>query len=539
MLRYASRATRSTQVFALAATLAVLLAACSNSTHSGNSSSANIGKPVHGGTIALGIDAGPTGFDPAIDSIPSPGADALVRSILETLVVPGNVSGYKLYDAKSMTHNANATVWTITLRPGIRFSDGTPLDATAVQYDFERINKVGFAGANTWPSLKTVDVVSNLTVRVILKYPDGAFPVELYSQLGTLGSPTAIRKEGKAFSNHPVGSGPYELQSWISGNKAVLVPNPYYWRKPYPYFSKVVFQIIPNPEASLAALEAHTVDVAEINPADIQKARTSGFSIRQGTFGTTDFALNSSVPPLNDLNVRRAIEMAINKEAVVKTAFSGVGPVTATLAPPGNPFYTNVSGQGYNPAEAKALVKQYETKTGHVPTFQISEANDPQSELFAQVVQQELDSVGMKVSIGQPEDPNAHALKLLDLKYQSGTDAIPEGLDPGVWWPIIFASKSAGGIENFYGYSNPAIDKALTIAHGTADVALEKHEYAIVEQQVAANYYTVPIRGVIYAEAYAPDIHGQGQWKLPDGTIQQWGQDYRIPFIVESLWRSR
>jgi peptide/nickel transport system substrate-binding protein len=120
-------------VFALAATLAVLLAACSNSTRSGNSSSANIGKPVHGGTIALGIDAGPTGFDPAIDSIPSPGADALVRSIFETLVVPGNVSGYKLYDAKSMTHDANATVWTITLRPGIRFSDGTPLNATAVQ----------------------------------------------------------------------------------------------------------------------------------------------------------------------------------------------------------------------------------------------------------------------------------------------------------------------------------------------------------------------------------------------------------------------
>jgi peptide/nickel transport system substrate-binding protein len=536
MLRYVDRGTRLAPLLALGATVAMLLTACGNSGSSSNA--ANIGKPVHGGAITIGVDAAPAGFDPAIDSIPSPGADSIARSIFETLVVPGNVSGYKLYDAKSMTHNANATVWTITLRSGIRFSDGTPLNAAAVQYDFERVNKIGFAGNQTWPSLKTVEVVNNLTVRVILKYPDGAFPVELYSQLGTLGSPTAYRKEGTAFASHPVGSGPYELQTWISGNKAVLVRNPYYWRKPYPYFSKVTFLVIPNQESSLAALEAHTVDAAEINPADIPTARKDGFSIRQGTFGTTDLALNSSAPPLNDLAVRRAIEMAINKKAVVQTAFSGVGPVTDTLAPPGNPFYTKVNGQGYDPSEAAALVKQYKAKTGHVPTFQIAEANDPQDELFAQVVQQELDSVGMKVTISQPQDPNAHDLELLALKYQAATDAIPEGLDPGLWWPIIFASKSDGGIENFYGYSNPTIDKAINIAHETTNLALEKREYAIVEQQVAANYYTIPIRGVIYAEAYAPDIHGEGDWKLPDGTVQQWGQDYRVPFIVESLWRS-
>lgn len=502
-------------------------------------STAKSATPVRGGTITIAVDADPAGFDPAKDSIPSPGADSIVRSILDTVVVPGNVVGYKPYLARSLTPNKNGSVWTIKLRPGLRFSDGTPLNAAAIKYNFERMNKVGFAGKNTWPSLKRVDVVNNLTARVILKYPDGAFPVELYSQDGTLGSPTAFKKEGSGFSNHPVGSGAYELSSWTHGNEVVLTRNPYYWKKPYPFFNKVIFRIIPSQAASLAALKAHSVDAAEIDPAQGTALHDAGYTVRAGTFGTTDLALNSSVPPLNDIRVRRAIVAAINNAAIVKTAYNGVGPVTNVLAPPGNPFHIKLAGYGYDPAKAQQLVAQYKAATGQAPSFQISEANDPQSELFAQIAQQELQAVGMNVTLSQPLDPNAMISQVLGLKYQVATDALPEGLDPGVWWPIIFASKSAGGIENFYGYSNPTIDKALKIAHETTNLMLEKKEYGIVQQQVAANAYTVPIRGVVYAEAYAPNIQGANSWRLPDGSIQAWGQDYRIPFRVDSLWRSR
>ncbi|HTW99526.1 MAG TPA: ABC transporter substrate-binding protein, partial [Acidimicrobiales bacterium] len=224
--------------------------------------SASSSAPVHGGTLVVAIDAQPTGFDPITADNPTPGAASVFNEIFASLTAPTASGIYGPYLAESLAHNKNDTRWVIRLRPGAEFADGTPIDANAVVFNLDRVKTSGLA----FSQVQSFEASGSLTVVATMTRPWSAFPAALSGQSGAIASPTAINSEGKNFATKPVGSGPYELQSWSQGNQIVLVRNPHFFRSGMPYLDKVIYKIITDPSSRLAALQAGNVDVAEVDP---------------------------------------------------------------------------------------------------------------------------------------------------------------------------------------------------------------------------------------------------------------------------------
>jgi peptide/nickel transport system substrate-binding protein len=493
----------------------------------GTGSDQPAGKPVNGGKLVLGVDAEPVGFDPTTDIVPSPGSASITDAVFDTLTAPAKDGGYKAYLAKSITPNKDSTVWTIGLRPGLKFADGTPIDAAAVKSNLDREKEHAFQG---FPDMKAATVVDPLTVKVTMNAAWGSFPAALASQRGWIYSPTAQKRLGKAFSAHPVGSGPFMVEKWTRGSAIVLKRNPNYWRKGLPHLDQVEFRIIPDDSARLAALKSGDLDSAQIASKDISSLSTADFHVRQATAYVDLLYLNTTKPPLDDVNVRRALAYSLNRKAIVNTAWAGVGPVADSPAAPGNPYAADVAFPGDDPAKAKQLIAAY----GKPVDVTLSNQNDPTSQLFAQSVQSMWKAAGINAKLASPSEAGAYADQVVGGKYQAATFGFPPFLDPDSWWGQIIASK---GAINVMHYKDPVIDAALAKAHALSDTNQRKAQYAIVEKRMADQVYAIFVHGDVVAEGATAEVGGLGGMTLPEGEAAPYGQEYRIPFNTDSMWR--
>jgi peptide/nickel transport system substrate-binding protein len=494
---------------------------------SSSGAAAPAGKPVRGGKLVLGVDSEPVGFDPATDVVPSPGSASITDAVFDTLTAPTKDGSYQPYLAKSITPNADSTVWTIGLRPDLKFADGTPIDAAAVKANLERQKLHGFQG---FPDMKSATVVDPLTVKVTMNDAWGSFPAALASQRGWIYSPTAVEKLGKGFSAHPVGSGPFEVEKWTRGSSILLKRNPNYWRKGLPYLDQVEFRIIPDDSARLDALKSGDLDSAQIASKDISTLSTGDFHVQQATAYVDLLYLNTTKPPLDNVNVRRALAYALNRKAIINTAWAGVGPVADGPGPPSNPFAAKVNFPSDDQAKAKQLVAGF----GKPVDVTLSSQNDPTSQLFAQSVQSMWKSAGINAKLASPSEAGAHADQVIGGKYQAATFGFPPFLDPDSWWSQIIASK---GAINVMHYKDPIIDAALAKAHSLSDTNARKAQYAIIERRMADQVYAIFVHGDVVAEGASADVGGLGGMTLPEGQPAPYGQEDRIPFNTDSMWR--
>jgi peptide/nickel transport system substrate-binding protein len=400
------------------------LAACSSSskgtsptTTTGSAGSASAattgsaGTPVLGGTLTLVKSSEqPAGWDP-VNMLPVP-------SNTPTLV------DFALYDALfyedanlnivprlglSMTTSDGGTTWTLKLRPNVQFSDGTPFNAAAVEFNWKRIadpaNHALTAAAAK--EIQSYTVVDPLTLQVSLKTPDLFFDHRVTENLAWIASPTALQKEGTNFGTRPVGAGPFLLTSWVPNSQYTFTKNPNYWETGHPYLDKLILKVAVDPPTAYNIVKSGGANGVQIfDPQFIQQAKTDGYNLTYGvgTGGGWAIIFNTSKPPFNNLLAREAINQAINRNEFNQARRNG-NPEFAvpTLTVQGSVFYDpSVTVPQGNLAQAQQLVNQYVSQTGHPLSFTLSAFNvgyiaQDVEELQAQLSQ--LKNVQVKLNI--------------------------------------------------------------------------------------------------------------------------------------------
>ncbi len=333
-------------------------------------------------TFVFGNQGEPVELDPAVitDGI----SNRITRQVSEGLVkYDGSTTNVIPSLAEKWSVSADGTVWTFTLRKNVKFHDGTPFDAAAVVWNFDRWRlsthpqhenqiKAGktfeyyeaqFGGFDDKSLITKVEAVNPTTVRVTLKSPQGPFLANLAMFVFDIVSPTAVEKWGVEFGKHPVGTGPYKFVEWKVGQEVILEANPDYWDKAHAAkISRVVVRNIKDNSQRLAGLKAGEIQGFEgLNPDDVKMVRADpNLQIILRPTNTTGYlAFNFKVKEFQDKRVRMAIAHAINKKGIVDALYGGPGLVAKEFQPPSLWGYNKeLKDYEYNPQRARDLLKE-------------------------------------------------------------------------------------------------------------------------------------------------------------------------------------
>jgi peptide/nickel transport system substrate-binding protein len=336
--------------------LAGPLAACGTTTPTTSTG----GTPKRGGTFRLGVTGG--GAKDLIDGqtiITKPDQARLVAGF-ETLLEYDK--DYKLQTtglAESVTQDA-PDKWTIKLKSGITFHDGKPLTADDVVYSLKRIltSKEGLFGGAGLGSVdpNNITKVDNLTVRLNLKTPDST----IGDQLGQYYN--GIVPVGYTRAGTQIGTGPYKVQSFTPGQQSVHVRNPNYWRSGLPYFDQVTIIDFPDVAAQVNALLSGQIDaMTDVPAAQINVVKGhSGLATLEGQGADwRPLCMAIDMPPFDDNNVRQALRLVVDRNAMLQQVFSGHGRVANDLYSPFDPAYDSSLPQRHQDiAQAKSLLKK-------------------------------------------------------------------------------------------------------------------------------------------------------------------------------------
>ena len=470
---------------AAAAAVALAAAGCSTSSSSSasGSSSASAGTPQKGGTLTIIYQNEVTSLDPTATTTAS-GAGALpYYAIYDALFTLGAGTGAVTPKiGQSLTPNSSQTVWTLTLRPGVKFSDGTPYDAAAVEFNWARDKAPTSAVASAATIIKSMTVVSPTTLQVTLTAPDSSFNRTVAQQLLFIASPAAIKKEGASFGTHPVGAGPFILNSWVRNSQKSFTANPGYYQPGLPYLSKLVIDVIPDSSQGITALKTgqgnymYTQDSSVIS----QLKEAGMLATTTTTPGSPNFAFNNKKAPFNDPSIRKAVVEAINVDQMAKVTGTFL-PVT-TPFPAGSPYNYGMSWPAYNQANAQQLFNAYAAAHGGPVTFTLQSFQDPATVKEAGFVQAALGQYkNVKVNVTTVAAATG-ITNVFTGNYQASAWGAP-------WYAPsdLYNFLVPGQQLNVYGFSNPAVTSALTSARASGDQAAQGTDYHTAVQQMVSS----------------------------------------------------
>ena len=312
--------------------------------------------------LAMALEPSP-GLDPTGGAAAAIGEVALYN-IFETLTkihADGSVTPLL---AESWEVSPDLTTYTFKLKRGVKFHNGEPFNAQTVKFAFDRAGgeKSTNKDKRTFANVVT-RVVDDNTVVLLTKEIDPDFPF-------LLGQPTAVIVEPKSADSNmtkPVGTGPYRLENWLKGSSITLVKWDGFRNPGAIKLKKATFRFIADPAAQVAALLAGDVDAfPRVTPRSVPqfKGNPRFQVVVSGSRAKTILAINNKRKPFDDVRVRRAISMAIDRKAVIQGAGDGYGAPIGSHYPPSAPGYVDTTGVNpYNPEKAKALLKEAGIKT--------------------------------------------------------------------------------------------------------------------------------------------------------------------------------
>ena len=431
--------------------------------------------------VVVGMEAEPPGLDPG----QALGLHTLrvTHQLFETLVTtPDDSTDVVPGIASSWTTSPDGLAWTFKLRPNIRFHDGTPLDAAAVKFTFDRVidpnhphNKSGkwtFVSGYL-SSVKSVDVVDPVTVRLNLKYPTSSLLALLALPNCAVVSPTAFSKNAADFNNHPVGSGRYKYEAWEHGSRLVLRRNDDYWgAKGRP--QTLVYRAIPDATTRVTELMTGGVDVIlPIAPDFIDRLeKTANVTVHKRTGLTVWYVgFNVDKKPFTDKRVRQAFNHAVNKEAIVRDILKGTGVVsTGPLLPGTWAADPGVRKYPYDPAAGKRLLAEAGYPSGLEVEFWVPESGSGmQSPVeMSTVIQSNLAAIGVKAAL-KPFEWGSYLGKLRsDAPAMFALSWFLKSEDPDLSLYPLFFSKNTP-LPNRSNYNNAEVDQLLVQARQVTD----------------------------------------------------------------------
>ncbi|MFB9895559.1 ABC transporter substrate-binding protein [Planobispora takensis] len=374
---------------ALLTSVVLALTAC------GGTQSAAPGSPTGGTTLKWGWTL-PTTWDPVTSSA---GNDVNVLSLVYSAITrlddkgeatPGLATGWKYAeDGKSVA---------FTLRPGLTFSDGSPLDATAVRKSLLRgRDQKDSLIASQLRNVEDVEVVSPTEFEVVLEQADYQIPALLAGKTGMVVNPKAFEADAKGVSTKPAGSGPFTLNRLVPGSHANLVRNPSYYDAANIHLDAFEVKAVTEPATVVAGLQSGQYDVAQLPPEQIEAARAAGLQIDLiPSLTVRVLDVNNKIAPFDDPKVTEALKYAVDRKALLETSNFGVGEVNVQPFPKGhlgyNPELENL--YPHDPAKARRLLAE----AGHPNGIDVPLTTGAPQGLPEQV-QEQLKEAGIRTTI--------------------------------------------------------------------------------------------------------------------------------------------
>jgi ABC-type transport system substrate-binding protein len=451
--------------------------------------------PAKGGDIVVTYKDDITTLDPAI------GYDwvnwSMIKSLFSRLMdyEPGTANLVPSL-AESFEVSADGMTYTFKLRPGVKFSNGRAVVASDVKYSIERaVNPktqgpgAGFFGAisgfdavsgGTSETLSGIETPDDQTVIFKLSRPDATFLHVLAINFASVVPKEAVEAANGDFGKAPVGSGTFILKDWTIGQKLVFDRNPDYFNKDLPFIDKVTVEVGQEPLVALLRLQKGEVDIAGdgIPPAKFLEIKNSPEGAQMIVDGeqlhTGYLTLNTKIKPLDDVKVRQAINMAINKERITRILNGRATPANQPL-PPLMPGYDKAfTGYAFDVEKAKALLAEAGYADGF-ETVLYSTNTDPQPRI-AQAIQQDLAAIGVKAEVRALAQGNVIAAGGTEgeapMIWSGGMAWIADFPDPSNFYgPILGCGGAVQGGWNWSWYCNEALDKRAIEADSMSDPA--------------------------------------------------------------------
>ena len=408
--------------------------------------------------------------------------------------------------ATSWSANKDSTQWTFTLRKGVKFSDGTPFNADAVVYNINRwwdpeasggakaqgksfiswqFTFGGFKGEKN-TLLKSVKAVGQDKVVLTLTRPFAPLPAAFATTFFGIASPAAVKQEGAKYgtpTSLPVGTGPFVMQSWKTGDRIVLKPNPNYWGNKAKY-DQLVIRFIKDPSQRLNELKAGTIDfTSDLNPEQLKSVQGDKNlkAVIIPSFNVGLLSLNHSNKYLKNDKVRQAIGMAINKKAIVDAFWNGLGESSSSILPSSLKWADNPSVPAdykFDPAAAKKLLADAGYPNGfsldlwYMP---VSRPYFPSPKPIAEALAADLGAIGIKVNL-KTED---WAKYLEDRLKTPGFDMHMIGWTGPYASPYTFYNTHYGlEAEADIKYKSPRLDALMLKAAASSSRAEQAKVYA-------------------------------------------------------------
>jgi len=454
--------------------------------------------------------------------------------IYDTLVVATGPGSYAGEIASSWKISQGGKVYTFHIRPGLKFSNGDPLTAQAVAFTFDRI----LNPATKSPDLGVIGPIKSVTAPnpstavFTLTQPFAYELADLAVAYAGIEDPLAVKKEGAGYGRDPIGSGPFMLKNWTSGESLTLVPNPYYHSyAPYDHnrgpakIKELRFLIIPNQESDIAAMQSGEANLIlslpgqnyaqfKTNPSfvlklyPVQDINYLEFKYAAGK-GTSPGTI---LPPFNDVRVRQAAGYAMDPAGQLQAAAYGLGTVEYGIIPVGTDAYDPALkkiGFHYNPKKAEQLLSQAGWKPGaggvrykngkplDVVLWEFSSSYYPQ---LAQIMASELNAVGFKTTI------RTLAVASLLAEFPKGNlnmDVV------GLGWPNSSIFNLAETLPLGTGnYHDPHLMALLNKAEQTTNLAARRKLYDEAQAYSLKEAYAIPLFSDTGVMMWAKAVHG-------------------------------
>jgi peptide/nickel transport system substrate-binding protein len=484
------------------------------------------------GTLVVGRPADALSLDPA--RVGDNESVEVVQQIYESLlsydpitleVRPGLAEAWEV--------SRDGRVWTFHLRRGVRFHDGTPLDAAAVVFslDRQRDPKHPFHGPdrtkrrfNYWDNLyrvvKGVEAVDARTVRITIDRMYAPFAANMAMFPVSIVSPAALARWGPDFYRNPVGTGPFRFVRWESGRHIVLARNRDYWGAP-PAMERLVFRAIPDARQRLTELESAAIDMAySLRPDELQFVELHPDLVvhQKPASAVAYLAMNTTRAPFDDVRVRRALNHAINKDAIVKLAYQGLATPASGPLPPGQWGAHNASTTySYDPDRARALLAEARA-AGRFDPDQVVRLFTPSTprpylpdpEFIARVIQSNLAAVGVKV---EPvvQRMGSHIRSVQRAEHDLCLFGwIGDNGDPDNFLYTLFDPDNAvsGLARNLSFYNDPELHELIIGAQSTTVRSAREELYRRAQERIADQAPWVPLAHTHVAVAARVDIGG-------------------------------
>jgi peptide/nickel transport system substrate-binding protein len=492
----------------IAGSALAVLAGCGSASSSSGTSSGSSG-PVHGGNLVFNNPQDAQSMDES--TVFDNNSIWILEQITQPLfTVTANGKGTMPWLATGYTKSADGRTYTFTLRSGVKFSNGQPMTSADVKFSLEQTMAAAAGWGYIDAAIASVDDPTPSTVVINLKYQWAPLIADLSLFANGIVPNNFGGKTAAQFYQAPIGTGPFKWDYWHKGQALKLVKNTFYWQKGLPYLNSVTWTDVPSDNTRELQIKGGQAQIDQFPSWSTVGTLKSTPGVSMDLFNSTEtnyLAFNENVKPFQDVHVRQAISLAINRDSIIKAVLFGNGKPANSLFPPQVPYYDpNTPGYQYNLAQAKAAMAQSSVPHGFTTTILIPAGNSDYATIST-IVQSELKPLGITVNV-QTLDPNTANANFQSEKYDMSltlwTMDIPDpdelatfGLDP-----------NSGAKSFFTSYDNPTVVKDVHAAEQITTPSARQALYNIVQTDAAQDAFMAFLYYSPYPYVTTTNVHG-------------------------------